>query len=146
MRKDIAGPERASTTPTWDTLERMVREKAQEFIQHILEEKVTELLGRGEVGAASGGRCAGGLPQRLRQAATAGDELGHDHGPATEGTRCGGAVREPGAAVVRSQDEGGRGIDPGAVPARTRRRGLRARPQGAFSETERRCRSPRSGV
>ena len=27
----------------------MVREKAQEFIQQIMEEEVTELLGRGEV-------------------------------------------------------------------------------------------------
>ncbi len=46
MRKDIAGPDSASTTPTWDTLEGMVREKAPEFIQHILEDEVTELLGR----------------------------------------------------------------------------------------------------
>ena len=46
MRKDIAGPEGASSTPTWDTLEEMVRQKAQGFIQHILEEEVTELLGR----------------------------------------------------------------------------------------------------
>ena len=30
----------------WETLEGMVREKAQEFIQQIMEEEVTELLGR----------------------------------------------------------------------------------------------------
>ena len=30
----------------WESLERAVREKAQEFIQQILEEEVTELLGR----------------------------------------------------------------------------------------------------
>ena len=30
----------------WELLEGMVREKAQEFIQRILEEEVTELLGR----------------------------------------------------------------------------------------------------
>ena len=29
----------------WETLEGMVREKAQEFIQQIMEEEVTELLG-----------------------------------------------------------------------------------------------------
>ena len=30
----------------WETLEGMAREKAQEFIQQIMEEEVTELLGR----------------------------------------------------------------------------------------------------
>ena len=45
MRKDIVGPEGESRTPTWEVLEGVVREKAQEFIQQILEE-VTELLGR----------------------------------------------------------------------------------------------------
>ena len=30
----------------WETLEGMVREKAREFIQQIMEEEVTELLGR----------------------------------------------------------------------------------------------------
>ena len=46
MREDIAGPEGASSRPMWEVLERMVREKAQEFIQQIMEEEVTELLGR----------------------------------------------------------------------------------------------------
>ena len=45
MRKDIAGPRGASSRPMWETLEGMVREKAQEFIQQIMEEEVTELLG-----------------------------------------------------------------------------------------------------
>ena len=44
MRKDIAGPETESTMPLWEGLEGVVREKAQEFIQQILEEEVTELL------------------------------------------------------------------------------------------------------
>ena len=46
MRKDIVGPEGESRTPVWEVLEGTVREKAQEFIQQILEEEVTELLGR----------------------------------------------------------------------------------------------------
>ena len=46
MRKDIAGPETESTMPLWEGLEGVVREKATEFIQQILEEEVTELLGR----------------------------------------------------------------------------------------------------
>ena len=45
MREDIAGPQGASSRPMWETLEGMVREKAQEFIQQIMEEEVTELLG-----------------------------------------------------------------------------------------------------
>ena len=46
MRKDIAGPEGESTRPMWESLEGAVREKAQEFIQQILEEEVTELQAR----------------------------------------------------------------------------------------------------
>ena len=37
MREDIAGPQGASSRPMWETLEGMVREKAQEFIQQIME-------------------------------------------------------------------------------------------------------------
>ena len=39
MRKDIAGPETESTMPMWEGLEGVVREKAQEFIQQIMEEE-----------------------------------------------------------------------------------------------------------
>ena len=46
MREDIAGPQGTSSRPIWETLEGMVREKVQEFIQQIMEEEVTELLGR----------------------------------------------------------------------------------------------------
>jgi putative transposase len=71
MRKDIAGPESASTTLTWDTLEGMVRQRAQEFIQQVLEEEVTELLGRQKserraaVDAPAGYRNGYGKPRRL---------------------------------------------------------------------------------
>ena len=44
MREDIAGPRGASSRLMWEMLEGMVREKAQEFIQQIMEEEVTELL------------------------------------------------------------------------------------------------------
>jgi len=46
MRKDTAGQAGESTTPTWEALEGFVRQKAQELIQEILEQEVTELLGR----------------------------------------------------------------------------------------------------
>ena len=39
MREDIAGPQGASSRPMWETLDGMVREKAQEFIQQIMEEE-----------------------------------------------------------------------------------------------------------
>ena len=71
MREDIAGPRGASSRPMWETLEGMVREKAQEFIQQIMEEEVTELLGRekserrGTVDSAEGYRNGYGKPRRL---------------------------------------------------------------------------------
>lgn len=71
VKKDTAGPESASTVPTWETLEGMVRQKAQELIQNILEEEVTELLGRrkserrGAVDAPKGYRNGYGKPRRL---------------------------------------------------------------------------------
>lgn len=71
MKKDIAGPDRTSNPRVWDTLEEMVRDRAQEFIQQILEEEVTELLGRekserrAEVDAPVGYRNGYGKPRRL---------------------------------------------------------------------------------
>ena len=71
MREDIAGPQGVSSRPMWETLEGMVREKAQEFIQQIMEEEVTELLGREKserrsaVDSAEGYRNGYGKPRRL---------------------------------------------------------------------------------
>ena len=71
MREDIAGPQGASSRPMWETLEGMVREKAQELVQRILEEEVTELLGREKserrstVDSAEGYRNGYGKPRRL---------------------------------------------------------------------------------
>ena len=70
MREDIAGPQGASSRPMWEMLEGMVREKAQEFIQQIMEEEVTELLGREKserrstVDSAEGYRNGYGKPRR----------------------------------------------------------------------------------
>ena len=71
MREDIAGPQGASSRPVWETLEGMVREKAQEFIQQIMEEEGTELLGRQKserrsaVDSTEGYRNGYGKPRRL---------------------------------------------------------------------------------
>ena len=76
MREDIAGPQGVSSRPMWETLEGMVREKAQEFIQQIMEEEVTELLGREKserrsaVDSAEGYRNGYGKPRRLIGAPT----------------------------------------------------------------------------
>ena len=43
MRKDIAGEGTESTVPTFEVLEALVREQAQELIQRVLEEEVTAL-------------------------------------------------------------------------------------------------------
>ena len=71
MREDIAGVGSESSRPTWEELEGWVRERAQEFIQGILEEEVTELLGREKserrraVDAVAGYRNGYGKPRRL---------------------------------------------------------------------------------
>ena len=78
MKDDIAGVGSGSTGPTWEVLEGWVRERAQALIQGILEEEVTELLGRRKserkraVDAAAGYRNGYGDPlgslRRTRQA------------------------------------------------------------------------------
>jgi len=70
MEQDITAGQRAQRV-TWETLEACVRAKAQEFIQDLLEEEVTELLGRGKserravVDAAAGYRNGHGKPRRV---------------------------------------------------------------------------------
>jgi transposase-like protein len=71
MRKDIAGAGTESTVPTFEVLEALVREQAQEFIQRVLEEEVTELLGREKsermdvLDGARGYRNGYGKPRKL---------------------------------------------------------------------------------
>ncbi len=70
MEKDT---QRAATlsTPTWETLEAFARAKIQAFVQALLEEEVTALLGRGKsvrraaVDALAGYRNGHGEPRRL---------------------------------------------------------------------------------
>jgi putative transposase len=69
MQKMIAGA--AASRPAWDTLEMFARGKVQEFIQQLLEDEVTELLGREKsarraaVDAPIGSRNGHGKPRRL---------------------------------------------------------------------------------
>lgn len=63
------------SSPTWETLEVWIRGYVQQFIQHVLEEEVTELLGRQKfvrrVGfdGSTGYRNGYGKPRRLTAAA-----------------------------------------------------------------------------
>ncbi len=71
MKDDMAGVGSESTGPTWEVLEAWVRERAQALIQSILEEEVTELLGREKserkraVDAPDGYRNGYGKPRRM---------------------------------------------------------------------------------
>ena len=58
----------------------------------------------GQVGAASGGGCAGGIPQRPRQDAALIDDGRHDRSEATASAGLGAALREQAAAPVRAPD------------------------------------------
>ena len=42
MREDIAGPQGASSRPMWETLEGMIREKAQEHLTAGVEKLASE--------------------------------------------------------------------------------------------------------
>jgi transposase-like protein len=70
MKQDIT-PEGRAQRVTWETLEDYVRESVQELIQGLLEQEVTELLGRGKserravVDAAPGYRNGHGKRRRL---------------------------------------------------------------------------------
>jgi transposase-like protein len=70
MKQDIAPKDRTQRV-TWETLEGYIRDRAQELIQDLLEEEVTELLGRGKserravVDATPGYRNGHGKPRRL---------------------------------------------------------------------------------
>ena len=86
MREDIAGPRGTSSRPIWETLEGMVREKVQEFIQQIMEEEVTELLGREKSERRSAVDAAAGYRNGYGKTEAAGDELGHDHPPTASGS------------------------------------------------------------
>jgi putative transposase len=71
MRKDIAGQGLESTVPTFEDLESFVRGRVQGFIQSILDEEVTELLGREKserieaIDAPKGYRNGHGKPRKL---------------------------------------------------------------------------------
>ena len=98
MRKESTGS-RSESRPEWEQLEDWVRSQVQRLIQELLEEEVTEFLGR----AKSALRYR--LSERIRQGPEAYAEFGNDTAEAAASPRYRGAVREPAAAAVRQQDQ-----------------------------------------
>ena len=89
---------------TWETLEEYVRGRVQSFVQELLEEEVTELLGRGKserraaVDAAAGYRNGHGQPRRLTLGSgTITVDMGnpfYSGNPRLRGVSCTGGVTE----------------------------------------------------
>ena len=71
MREDIAGPQGASSRPMWETLEGMVREKAQGVHPTDHGGGSHGVVRPGEVRAQEYGGLGRGLPQRIWQAEAA---------------------------------------------------------------------------
>ena len=103
MRKESTGS-RSESRPEWEQLEDWVRSQVQRLIQELLEEEVTEFLGR---------RSRRSDPTRTQIPAIGTDtaepeayaEFGNDTAEAAASPRYRGAVREPAAAAVRQQDQ-----------------------------------------
>ena len=104
----------------WEDLEEWVRGQIQGLIQELLEEEITELLGRAKsargstLDGAPGYRNGYGKPRRLTLSS------GTIQVEAATSPQRRGAVREPCAAAVRPQEQEGCRSDPRAVPAWSR--------------------------
>ena len=103
MRKESTGS-RSESRPEWEQLEDWVRSQVQRLIQELLEEEVTEFLGRAKSALRSdsdsdtGYRNGYGRARRLTLSSGTTAE-------AAASPRYRGAVREPAAAAVRQQDQ-----------------------------------------
>ena len=104
MRKESTGS-RSESRPEWEQLEDWVRSQVQRLIQELLEEEVTEFLGRAKSALRSDSDSDTGLSERIRQSPEAYAEFGNDTAEAAASPRYRGAVREPAAAAVRQQDQ-----------------------------------------
>ena len=80
--------------PQWGTLEEFARGRIQSWLQDLLEEEITDLLGRASLSGESGGGCTGGIPQRPWQNATLIDDGRHHRSEATASAGSGAAFRE----------------------------------------------------
>src|SRR6202521_5823561 len=112
--------------PQWGTLEEFARSRIQSWLQDVLEEEVTELLGRGKserravMDAPAGYRNGHGKTRRLSMMA------GHHRSEETASAGPGAALREQATAAVRAPDRSGQRAFTPALPSRTRPRRFRA--------------------
>ena len=91
MRNETIKPG-AEASVEWEHLEAWVRGKVQEFIQGILEEEVTEFLGRRKSERRSHQAAPLWIPQRVWPAPEADPERGDDRGATPPGAQRRGAV------------------------------------------------------
>src|SRR6478609_7697810 len=105
--------EQAASTVCYEMIEAKARERIQSWLQGLLEEEVTEFLGRGKSQRRSRGR--GGLSQRLWQAQARGPELGYGECASSAAEEFGGSLRESSAAVIQTAQPGVRGDAAAAV-------------------------------
>ena len=96
--------------PTFETLEEWTRGQIQSLMQSVLDEEVTQVLGRSRyerqapLDAPSGYR--NGYGKRRQLSFT----LGHDRGKTSTGARSGRALRERHPAAVCPAHEGGESV------------------------------------
>ena len=108
---------RSESRPEWEQLEDWGRGHVQRLIQELLEEEVTEFLGRAKSARRSesdnetGYRNGYGRPRRLTA------EFGNDTAEEATSPQHRRGVREPAADAVRPQDQEGCWADPPVVPA-----------------------------
>ena len=86
MRKQTTETASASR-PEWDTLEHWLRDRMQDLAQHVLEEEVTEFLGRTKSARRSHTDNDSGYRNGLRETQEADSQFGNDTGEQAQGQK-----------------------------------------------------------
>ena len=97
--------------PEWDHLEDWLRGQVQGLIQHVLEEEVTEFLGRAKSARRSGSGQRQWLSERALTFPEADIVIWDDTSEEAEGTRHRGEVREQAVTAVRQEEQTDRRVD-----------------------------------
>jgi hypothetical protein len=114
MKKRITKGSEASRA-VYSELEGYARRKVQEFIQALLEEEVTEFLGRPKSERRAQAGWGERISQWLWQAASASDEQRHDQAETAAGAGLRGEIREPGVTAVQAAERRSGTVVAGAV-------------------------------
>src|SRR5208337_880501 len=127
MQRMNGAERRSSSTerakrPQWAALEEFARSKIQSRLPEVLEEEVTELLGRGESARRAAVNAPAGYRKRPRQDAALVDDGRYDRSEAASGAGQGAAPREQATAAVRARDRNGRRAFASTLPTRARPR------------------------